>query len=183
MKSAAALVSFVTLTWLAIACETRVDLGRNDGTSAARDGGAEPTDSSPSTLDTSCEGACNKLFLCGLVSPLERTSCYAECDANATAEQRSCIVASTCAQLQENCGTRGFEETDDAASDHIAVFECKDACDTAQFHSCLSAAEHSRCRERCDGAESAPRASFNACMRASAADCAATRDCWSVFSQ
>lgn len=181
MQSRSALVALAAVAWVtcALACETRVDLGKNDGT------GAGDRDATANGDGATCEGACNKLFACGAFPPTQRTECIASCNVGSTATLRECIVDTPCSQLIARCDADGFDDGDDDAGsdDTEAISDCRDACDTGQFHDCLTAAEHSDCRELCGTATSSARDSFNACMRGSAANCPATQDCFSVFAR
>lgn len=188
MRSPSALVflsASSAILWgsCALACETRIDLGRNEDTSDDTRDAAGDADSGSSTgVESSCEGACNKLFVCGGLTPPERPRCLAACNAGSTSALRQCIVDTACSQLADRCGVDGFEE-DDADNDAHDIAICLDACDVAQFHDCLSAAEHSDCRELCPTASTAARESFVACTRNTATDCPAQQDCWQVFAQ
>jgi len=172
-----------------VACESRLDLGRNEARNAADDEDS-PSDPAPdaSTGDdatsgaTTCTAVCARMDSCGMLTEAQRDECVPSCFAETTSALRACIMQTPCAEIVETCRpTGGLGETD--PGDTFEVEVCRDRCDSAKFHDCLTAAEHSRCRERCASASASARESFTSCIEGSGTRCPSALDCYTQFSQ
>jgi len=172
-----------------LACETRLDLGRNDdedeedSTEPEADDASARADADPT--DATCPAVCDRLDACGALTEADRNECLPSCFAQTTAALRACIVSTPCSQIMETCGSNGggFGGQEPPTADSFEIEICQDRCDSSKFKDCLTASEHSACRELCTTASAAARESFSRCIEIGGADCATEHDCYAQLSE
>jgi hypothetical protein len=171
------------------ACRTNI-APKPVGGGTATGGGASPS---------SCGTACDKLISCSLIRVGDKAGCNTECQKSAYQYQIDCVNNTACASIASTCGnptgdgsggggtTSGGTTSGGTTSGGIDagndfdIKVCQSACDTLNFFSCVSAADHSACRDLCATAASAKRSTFSSCVNGSGSDCTKGGACYATF--
>ncbi|MEO6418750.1 MAG: hypothetical protein ABIP39_05055 [Polyangiaceae bacterium] len=151
-------------------------------------GGGTPTGGGASA--SSCGTACDKLVSCSLIPVGAKADCLSQCQMSAYQYQIDCVNNQTCDKVKSVCGNTtggatvtGSGDTDAGSNDSFKITQCQQACDSANFFSCITATQHSNCRTLCSSAAADPRDSYTSCQNGAGGDCTKSTDCYTVFSQ
>lgn len=138
---------------------------------------------------STCSTACDKLVSCSLIAIGQKSACNTQCTKSGYQYQVDCVNHTDCGKIASTCGGATSGGTDngpssgtiDASVPDMTVAQCQNACDTASFFDCLSASEHTTCRDHCASASASVRQNFTSCSDNAASDCNKQKDCLSVF--
>ncbi len=153
-------------------------------------GGGTPTGSGATS--SSCGTACDKLVMCSLIKVGDKSACTDQCTKTAYQYQIDCVNNQACDKIQSVCGGGsssgggGGGTTVDGGlgtDDSFKIMMCQQACDSANFFSCITASELSTCRGLCTTATAAKRDSYTSCQNGAGGMCTKATDCYTVFNQ
>jgi hypothetical protein len=169
------------------ACRTNI-VPKPSGSSSGS-AGTGPTGGTGAT-PSSCGTACDKLASCSFIPLGAKDQCVTECQKSAYQYQIDCVNSNACDKMKAACGdptggtsSGGTSSGGIDAGNDFAIEECQSACDKLSFFSCLDAATHQACRDKCATAAANKRDGFTSCVNTSGSDCTRGRDCYSQLSQ
>ncbi len=170
------------------ACRTNITPKPTGGASGGSGGGGGGGGATVS----SCATACEKLASCSLIKLGDKAACATTCQKSAYQYQIDCVNTVACDKIASACGgstsgssggstSGGTSGGNDAGPDQFGIQVCQSACDTLNFFSCVSAAEHATCRDLCASSASAKRNTFKSCVDGSGSDCGRGQACYATF--
>jgi len=170
------------------ACRTNIAPAPAAGSSGGSGGGSGGGGGASAS---SCSSACDKLVQCSLIPVGAKDQCVSQCQTAAYQYQIDCVNSTACNAIKATCGDPtagtggggGGGAIDSGLDDSFSIQKCQTACDTLSFYSCISAADHQKCRDDCTTAAGNKRDGLSSCVNASAPECAKAADCYSVFEQ
>jgi hypothetical protein len=169
-------------------CRTNIVPKPTGGSSGGA--GASGGTSGGGASSSSCGTACDKLVACSFIRVGDKSACAAKCQTEAYQYQIDCVNSTACDKMKSACGdptggasgeNTGSGTFDAGSDDGFAIGSCQSACDSLNFFSCIDAAAHQACRDRCSTAPANERESFTACANGAGGDCSHATDCYGAF--